>query len=587
MKITHNLLPKQKARTHNLNVEIDVYPYAEELYTELERIGIIERIKQIPQLGVIRVKSKLAKTRYDYVILQLYLHQLIKQNLGADLKLSYNNYVKASEFENDYKYLNKDYKPTIGDFLQILSIIYNIGHFYNTFTASRAVIMTASEDRNFFDKIVGASSNGRYKVAATKILKDKNYQRFHLLNGVLILEKCNSKLPSVSLALEILYAYINEPDLTEESKLRYIFGIFRNVRTVSYMAYDLQIARTPLTIDIGNDGAMLILLKELLSEYNDNQSSNHLVQSITKLLDDTVYNEKSNAICYYKISRRMTSLLTKNENTKDAEYYSDLFLEKSSALNRSYAQNRDYVQNGILKLTFKEEDRIVSEELLCQLEKINNTRVGYYDRHYGETTILVSIKKNCNLQQKRTAAFKSMKYIVNYLRRIPDVTNDDARFILCVKFFLFYLFGENPIVIKPTVNKEKCVICTRGKNARIKEITALLESSVGNSDEKHEVEFLLSRLRGDNKNDTTLTIPGSVLVYDKNSTGKKLCEFDGLIIYPMRKNNQAVFLEAKNRNRQPAYAKKCLKEKFDKLSLNYMEENIAIVNCDAYMEYDI
>ncbi len=113
MKITHNLLPKQKARTHNLNVEIDVYPYAEELYTELERIGIIERIKQIPQLGVIRVKSKLAKTRYDYVILQLYLHQLIKQNLGEDLKLSYNNYVKASEFENDYKYLNKNYNQAV------------------------------------------------------------------------------------------------------------------------------------------------------------------------------------------------------------------------------------------------------------------------------------------------------------------------------------------------------------------------------------------------------------------------------------------------------------------------------------------
>lgn len=114
-------------------------------------------------------------------MLQLYLHQIIKQKLQADLKLTYNNRVKASEFGSDYKYLNKDFEPTIGDFLQILSIIYNIGHFYNTFTASRAVIMAASEDKDFFDKVVGASSSERYQAAATQMLKNKNYQRFHLL----------------------------------------------------------------------------------------------------------------------------------------------------------------------------------------------------------------------------------------------------------------------------------------------------------------------------------------------------------------------------------------------------------------------
>ena len=85
-----------------------------------------------------------------------------------------------------------------------------------------------------------------------------------------------------------MYSYINEPLLPEESKLKYAFVIFRNIRTVSYMAYDLQIAEMPLTIDLCNEKAMLLLLKELLSEYNNNQPSNHLVGSIAKLLDDTV-----------------------------------------------------------------------------------------------------------------------------------------------------------------------------------------------------------------------------------------------------------------------------------------------------------
>lgn len=40
-------------------------------------IGIINRVKEIPQLGVIKVAKRLAKTRYDYIMLQLYLHQMI------------------------------------------------------------------------------------------------------------------------------------------------------------------------------------------------------------------------------------------------------------------------------------------------------------------------------------------------------------------------------------------------------------------------------------------------------------------------------------------------------------------------------
>ena len=137
-KITHDLLPKQRSRKHNLKVEIDIYPYATELYEELEHIGIINRVKEIPQLGVIKVAKRLAKTRYDYIMLQLYLHQMIKNHLQGHLRWTYNNYVAAKEFRKDYKYIKKD-KPSIGDILQLLTIVYNIGHFYNTFTASRAV----------------------------------------------------------------------------------------------------------------------------------------------------------------------------------------------------------------------------------------------------------------------------------------------------------------------------------------------------------------------------------------------------------------------------------------------------------------
>lgn len=202
------------------------------------------------------------------------------------------------------------------------------------------------------------------------------------------------------------------------------------------------------------------------------------------------------------------------------------------------------------------------------MERINNTRVGYYDRNSGEQTILVSIKKNCNSYSKRIAAFKTMKLVVTLLRKI-SVESTDVRYLLCTKFFLFYLFDENPILIKPTISKNICVICTRGKKSRITKIKSLLENSIGNGDENHEADLILQFLKEEKISDTSITIPASIVVYKKNAVGQKLSEFDGMIIHPMRDKEQIIFLEAKNTSQNPSFGRKCLKEKLDKYSFLY------------------
>ncbi len=52
------------------------------------------------------------------------------------------------------------------------------------------------------------------------------------------------------------------------------------------------------------------------------------------MLDDTVYNENSNAICYYSISRKIVNTLSKDDNLKHKEYYSEqiLLLEAKKTL---------------------------------------------------------------------------------------------------------------------------------------------------------------------------------------------------------------------------------------------------------------
>lgn len=585
--IKHNLLPAQKSRKYILDAEIDLYPYATELYNELENIGIIDRIKSIHQLGVIKVPKKFQKTRYDYVMLQLYLHQLIKSKLKGQLKYTYNNPVRASEFSDSLSYPPEITDPSIGDILQLLTIVYNIGHFYNTFTASRAVSMMAAQDDSFFNMVVSSSERERFGTIAKKLLSEKNYQRLHLLNSLLILEKCDQGKASIAISTEILYAYLCEECLPVKSKLHYAFSIFRNVRTVAYMAYDLQIANTPLQIDLSNDDALMTLMRELLSDYNDNLPSHRLVESMSKLLDDNIYNENANAICYYIISRRIVTLLERDNDFRDKSYYDNYFLDASSALNTAHSHHRDYVGEQILKLTFPKSARSVSERLLLDLERINNTRVGYYDRNTGAQTILVSIKQHCDPSAKAYAALKVLRQAVSAVRKVEGVTNDDVRFLLCVKFFLFYLFGERPLLIQPTVSEKICVICTRGKNSRIAELNKLMKNSNGNDDENHEVQFLLSRLLPDKTNDTSITLPGSIIVYEKGSIGRKLFEFDGMIIHPMRSKEQIVFLEAKNTTYKPQYGKKCLYKKLKTLNLCNDSSMIKVIDHDASMSYSI
>lgn len=583
--IEHDLLPKQKPRKSNLKVKVDLYNYATELYNELSKIGIIQRLKNTPQLGVIRVPKNLRKSRFDYTVLQLYFHQLIKKNLQTKLELTYNNPVKGKEFGDNMQYISEKETPTVGDMLQILTIAYNLGHFYNTFTASRAVVMLAEENVDFRNKLLNSSNSHRFRAAAESLLSEQNYHRLHLLNSLLVLERCDQSKQSVILAQELIYAYLNENSISDSSKLHFIFKVFRSVRNVSYIAYDLQIANMPITIDLCNKESVLILFHELLSIYNDQLPANRLITSIGKMLDDTVYNENSNAICYYRISRKIVNTLSKDESIKYKEYYSDFWLCSKSIFNKQHRQTRDYSPDAILKLTFTAEDKKLSQGLLLELERINNSRVGYYDRNSGERTILVSIKKNC--QNKALTSFRVLKSTIKYLRRVAHPSNADIRYLLASKFFLYYLFGENPVVIKATVDPEICVLCTRGKRQRTAEIKSLLAKGNGNTDERHEVEFMLDCLIQDDINDTSITIPSSILIYQKDLPGKKLSEFDGMVIHPMRKSEQIMLLEAKNTDSNPSYAKKCLSDKLDKLNFDYNKDAIKIHNYDALLKVSI
>ena len=578
--IEHDLLPKQRRQRKGLKVSVDLFPLASELYEELDRIGMIDRLKTVKQLGLLEVPKKLEKTRYDYVILQMYFHEIIRKNIQSNLQFTYNNSIRLSDFPDghnlDETVINKKHPITLADIIQILIIVYNIGHFYSTFVASRAIVMLASREPSFHEHIQNSSKDERYRATADSVLKSHNYQRVHLLNSLLALERCDQSKRSVRIAKELILAYLMEAKLPDKNKLAYAFNLFRSVRTVAYVAYDLQIAGVPFAIDLFDVKGLLSFFDEYLATLNNSEGTKNLIYAMVRMLSSSVYNELSSVIQTTRISKHMIKGLCVGDDWLD--YYEEYWLSVRSQLNIRHSQRFDY-EPPYLKLTFCSSYRNLTEQLYEELDRQENTRVGFYLRHTGEMTVVSAIKKNC--ENKTSVSFRMLRRTVSYIR-LMRLTADDNRYILAVKYFLYYLFNGHQVSIRPVLDEKKCVVCTRGKNARITELKKLLVN--GTPDEQHEAEAMISFLESDDLGDITITVSGSTVVYQD---GKTLCEFDGIIIFPNRDAEQVVLIEAKNTNEKPSYGKNCLTGKLKKLGIAFDPGDVVVFRHDAYLKLSI
>ena len=580
MMLNYNVMPKTRSLKKDSNVSVYIFKYTEELLRELENIGIIEKMKNTPQLGVIKVAKKLEKTRYDYVMLQLYFHQLIQANLSQNLKFAYGNAVSSNLFNEENCCNDEEINLSIGETIQILILVYNIGHFYNTFVSSRAAIMLAKDNKDFLNLLLESSDEKEYKDSVNKIVNEENYFHFHLINSLLILNHCDQNKKSIKLAKKIVNSYINLNE-NYNDKLLYIYKLFKSVRNVSYLSYDLQISGIPLTIDLCNKSQMIVFFRELLSEYNDKSSMRNLVFCINKLLDDTVYNESTDAICYFAISKKIYSKVVQEKKLNKFNYYDNYFIDEQSVFNKHYSHEKKFDKNGMLKITFQNKN--VALNLIKELDRTECVSAGYYDRNTEERTIVASIKNNC--QKKDKVAFKVLKIVIKNLRELDEIDSTDDRYLLAVKFFLYYYFKCRFVEFKATVDKKICVCCTRGKRKKVEIIDEILSNEYGDEDQKHEVQYLRECILKDTKNDVCITLPCSIVVYEKE-TLRNVCEFDGMVIYPNRKVNQLMFLESKNKKVR-GHAKRCLLKKFKDLNIKYDSKNIIIDNQDVNIKFSI
>lgn len=572
---SENILKKRDHVKRQKNIEFDLYNLSEILYNELDHIGVIDRLKSIPQLGTINVNHHLFKSRWDFVALQFWIHKKAHDLVNDSLEYSYASKMHSRDF-NPILILPPK-APSVEEFIQTFTLAYNIGHCFNTFLSSRAMIYALKNSVNLFNEFTALFIDQRGKNLLKKLVEKDDYLHFHLLNSILVLEQCNQNEIAVQIAKEMIYAYLGINECSK--KLQYVFNVYRKVRDLSITTFDLQLDHTPFRIMLANETSLKLFLREYLARYNDNDKATQIVNSLTRLLSAFIYDEENRTIKMHYIAKKIGRKIIKDGC---ANYYNDLFLNKMSLINKKPSSSIS-IDSNCLKVTFDENEIPIAMTLQQKLDRMNHVKSAIYYRNNNRLTLVVSVNKNS--LSNITLQLRILRIIISSLNKIDDIKSFDNRYLTVAKYFLSHLLKNRIIKINPTGdNNDVCAYCLRG-SVNKKNILNNHIKNYSDPGEKHEIEHMINILHNDNRKDFSILIPASIIVLDING-GKSDVEFDGFIIHPYRKIEQIVFLEAKA-SKIAGKAKKELKIKLDKLNFNVNNNDIIRTGDDAYYSFSI
>lgn len=201
---------------------VDITRCTEKIINELIERDYFKRLNSIPQSGAIRVKKDFQIYRYEYVLLQLHFQEILK-NRKPNLEYAYSNKTDITS------YLKPTHKKRYSgwDILQLLTVIYNIGHFNNTFTSSKAFVSLLN-NKEFKNFLLKQSDDERFKEIVDYIHLNNDYLHAHFINSWIILERCDQSKDEIKFALDLIYNYIFlKNGVIDDNKLLY-FLVYLN-----------------------------------------------------------------------------------------------------------------------------------------------------------------------------------------------------------------------------------------------------------------------------------------------------------------------------------------------------------------------
>lgn len=290
-------------------VNVMLYGKAAKFYECLKDDGIIDKLRKVEQLGVIsQIERSASHTRWEYVVLQLYLIQkLIREEKGALGKIR----IGGKELSGV-------------EVLQLWVFLFNMGHPPGTFATIRGLVSALNKDKELKEEIENKLLPNELKSKFEDVLRKRDIFNFPKFLSAIYLKKsqnCFIKL-NYNLFIKLLLYYFKdiEKQLNEELKAEYednkdkienLRSYFDMIRRLSFLSLDLKHVRFPINIDISEILSDPESYEELLEPYSQ---LNRTLEACEDLLSVTLYHSK-NTITQMGIHSKKVEKVFKSSNT--------------------------------------------------------------------------------------------------------------------------------------------------------------------------------------------------------------------------------------------------------------------------------
>lgn len=527
-----------------------VFDYSKQVYDLFDRHGIIEKTKNITQLGTMKyVYPGAHHTRYEYMFTQMMLISNIvtnKNSADRNIELSLGSCLK--EFEPAYSISG-------GDVMQCLAILSNAGFMYDTFTADRILMQLLQESLNsdkVFYHMYRRNLPKTLHECFDTLVTSNNHYKLHLFHLIHLLNGMNTKendRPLCDLCIQLLSRLINPALITNEATKK-IFSLYKKIRKIAYLSIDM--IYTPAAVGI-NLSRMIYTLPTYIDDLFDTDSPlNQTIRELEEIIHRQIYDSSKSILNSARIEQSCISYyreaITLCKNIYD---FRKILLEQKSEYFSLHSQKPSDVSKELLPHS----DIVFTLPDLCtpaQLSTMHNLIL----QSIPKSRIAFGFQISQNLAYTYAAFGLLSEH--QYIKDVQTILNlsisnnlySEHNKPLMIKYALRSVFVHgafNFLLTAPqSFTTSDCIFIGKGSHKIANEIRKRFNSTtLPNPDELHEVLSVAAVLEQTNYHGLIMCFVGSVKANSIRRT-ERIDELDGFIYFPAKSNQAiAIIIEAK------------------------------------------
>lgn len=558
-KIDYNLLGQG-------NIKVYMYKEPKEVYDFLSYYQFDNKLNELNQLGAMRHVLKGAHyTRYEYMLLQM----LLINRIGRGKKsVGLSDEFRFEELNLKGNYLSK------AALLQCLAILTNIGHFPDTYTASKVWLHLLSKNKHKIRTIYRRGLTPEARLELEKVIQTFDYYKIHLLNTIYMLGRFKRKDKALATFSKKLLLYYIQDDNDE---LKQLFKIYHSIRRISYLLLDSNYVSTPFKVELSEILQTIENLNDPDELINEDSVFYKTLKYIDMLLEDALYlspeimlnkyiqseilrnNFNSSRNKDFRRKKEIVKLLrTQNKENEEAKIFDpsrQQFLEEKldhRILSLNYYLDED--KSEPVKI-IEEEDEINSE-----IARRNGIFTMELSPRKSELRIASSLLESCNIKVQKSLQLAGL--IIKLDRQLRDkgiIKNKENKKLFelkTLKFILEHCFSNFRVDFYYDIFEKPPFFFARGSQTVANQIEVFLDTHKDklNSSTLHEIKTLIKKLEKIEYTGYVLAFAGSTKLKGKKDSEYK-AEYDGIICMPNRIDSNFMYvIEAKGGRRGRAAA---------------------------------